>query len=295
MIPIPNIQTIDIANMAIPNIQTIDIANIRENSPKPTTDVKFSFVDQNSGEKLELNAHKLILAFGSEVFMSQFFGSMRDERDTIPVEDASFDAFKTFLDVIYNRKMSLGQASFKLLAELYSLADKYLMPEMQEFIIQEVNSRNMASSKELIEAAKVVEENAHIEKFSESIVKISSTFVKENIESVFEVFHSEESGSANSHALHRLLGRFSQKASDVCNNCKQTPCLQGKVVTEDNLVQNAEVRFCGGVQQKQKGGFQAVVKESDDLVAKCIILGSYHPSDSSVKLRDISGFQYACY
>jgi hypothetical protein len=65
--------------MAIPNIQTIDMANIRENSPKPTTDVKFTFVDQKSGEKLELNAHKLILAFGSEVFMTQFWVDQRRE------------------------------------------------------------------------------------------------------------------------------------------------------------------------------------------------------------------------
>ena len=49
--------------MAVPNIQTIDIANIRENSSRPTTDVKFIFVDKDSGEKLELNAHKLILAY----------------------------------------------------------------------------------------------------------------------------------------------------------------------------------------------------------------------------------------
>ena len=224
--------------------------------------------------------------------MTQFFGSIKEERDIIPVEDASFDAFKTFLDVIYNRKMSMGQASFKLLAELYSLADKYLMPEMQKFIIQKVASRKM-TSEELIEAAKVVEENAHIEKFLESIVKISSTFVMQNNPSVFEMFHSEEAGSANSHALHRLLGRFSQMASSLCNNCKQTPCLHGKGLTKDNLVQNAEVRY--GLNQKKKGGLQAVTKETDDLVVdKCIILGSYHPSDDSVKIRDISGFQYAC-
>ena len=104
--------------MAVPNIQTIDIANIRENSSRPTTDVKFIFVDKDSGEKLELNAHKLILAYGSEVFMTQFFGSFKEERDTIPVEDASYNAFKIFLDVLYNKKTPMNQASFKLLGEL---------------------------------------------------------------------------------------------------------------------------------------------------------------------------------
>ena len=115
--------------MAIPNIQTIDIANIREHSTRPTTDVRFIFVDRNSGEKLELNAHKLILAYGSEVFMTQFFGPFKEERYTITVEDASFNAFKIFLDVLYNMKTPMSQASYKLLGELYSLADKYLMAE----------------------------------------------------------------------------------------------------------------------------------------------------------------------
>ena len=95
--------------------------------------------------------------------MTQFFGSFKEERDSIHVEDASFNAFKIFLNVLYNKKTPImNQASFKLLGELYSLSDKYLMAEMQELIIKEVASRKMVSG-ELIEAAKVAEENAHME------------------------------------------------------------------------------------------------------------------------------------
>ena len=156
--------------MTVPNFQTIDIAKIRESSPQPTTDVTFIFVDQNSGEKKELHAHKLLLAFGSEVFMTQFFGSFKEERDTIPVEDASFEAFKIFLDVLYNKRISIHQASYKLLAELFYLGGKCLMVEMQQMIIGEITSRKMVPGK-LIEAAQVAEENAQImEKFSESIM-----------------------------------------------------------------------------------------------------------------------------
>ena len=62
-------------------------------------------------------------------------------------------------------------------------------------------------------------------------------------------------------------------------------------MTEDNLVQNAEVRY--GFNLKKDGEPQAVVKEADD-VDECIILGSFRPSDGSVKIRDISGFKYNC-
>lgn len=222
--------------MAIPNIQTINIANNRENSD--LTDVKFSFADQNSGEKKELNAHKLILAFGSEVFKTQFFGSFKEERDTIPVEDASLEAFMVFLDLLYNKKLSIEKASFKLLAELYYLADKYIVVELQELITQELASRKVTSGK-LIEAALVAGEYAHLEKFCEPIIKISSACVKENIQGVLEIFGSEEAGSESSLALHRLLGKCSKLTSELCKKCKQSPCLREKVVSKENAVKNA--------------------------------------------------------
>ena len=167
--------------------------------------------------------------------MTQFFGSMKEERDTIPVEDASFDAFKIFLDVLYNKKISMGQASFKLMAKLYYLADKYLMAGLQEVIIQEVASRKFISG-DLIEAAKVAEENVHMEKFSESIIKICSAHIKYEYQSVLEIFKSEEAGSANSLILHRLMGKASMLTKDDCDNCKQSPCLRGKKLSEENFV-----------------------------------------------------------
>jgi len=230
--------------MAVPNFQTIDIAKIRENSPQPTSDVTFIFVDQNSGEKKELHAHKLLLAFGSEVFMTQFFGSLKEERNAIPVEDASFDAFKIFLDVLYNKRISMRQPSYKLLAELFYLGGKYLMVEMQQMIIREVDSRMMVSGK-LIEAAKVAEENAQImEKFSESIIKSCAFFVKNNIESVLQIFKTEVAGGSNSLILHRLLAKCSKVTSQqgvICSNCKHFPCLTGKFVTMENFAYNAQV------------------------------------------------------
>jgi len=195
--------------MAIPNIQTVNLANTLWNSARPTTDVKFTFVHQVSGERLELDAHKLILACGSEVFMTQFFGLIREECDVIPVEDASYDAFKVFLDLLYNKSVPVRQASFKILAELYYLADKYLMEEMKEMIILEVSSRKMIS-RHLIEAAKVAEENAHMDEFSESIIQLCSIFIKDDLKSVLDIFNIEEAGSDNSLVLHRLLGKISK-------------------------------------------------------------------------------------
>ena len=228
--------------MAIPNFQTIDVARIRETSPQQTSDIKFVFVDKNSGEKHELFAHKFVLAFGSEVFMTQFFGSIKEERDVILVEDASFDAFKMFLDLLYNKKVSTKETSFKLLAELFYLSDKYIMVEMQELIIQEVASRKIVPGI-LLDAAKFAEESVHMEKFSMSILKICAAFIKDDIKSVLEIFSSVEAGGTNSLVLHRLMAKSSQFVSNICNNCKQSSCLRGKSVTMANFVMDAKVKY----------------------------------------------------
>jgi len=230
--------------MTASNIQTIDLAHIRENCPTPTSDVKFTFVDQNSGKKSELLAHKLVLAFGSEVFMAQFYGPFKEERDIIPVEDSSFDAFKMLLDLMYNKEVIFENLDFQLLADLFNLANKFLLDEVKDSIVEEVSTRKMISGK-LVEAAKVAEEQAHLEKFSEALSGVCVKFVKENIQSVFKIFDSEAPGGDNSVILHRLMAKGNRIQLDaiqiVCDNCKHHPCLHGQVVTRDNFVTKANI------------------------------------------------------
>eukprot|EP00092_Neocalanus_flemingeri_P061876 GFUD01074549.1.p1 GENE.GFUD01074549.1~~GFUD01074549.1.p1 ORF type:complete len:241 (+),score=49.89 GFUD01074549.1:56-724(+) len=193
--------------MAASNMQTIDLSNIHKScltQCTPTSDVKFTFVDQNTGQCLELYAHKLILAIGSEVFMAQFYGTLKEEREIIAVEDSSFDAFKTLLEVLYNKKVSLQEKSFLFPAELFYLADKFLMDKLQDFIIKEVSTRKI-TSEELLEAASVAENHKQLERFSESVSGACVMFIRENIESVFKIFDGEEAEGANSRILHRLM------------------------------------------------------------------------------------------
>ena len=232
--------------MATPNIQTIDLANFLESSPMPTTDVKFTFEDKNSGEKLELHAHKLVLVIGSEVFMAQFYGPHKEERDTIPVEDSSYDTFKILLELLYNKKVSLENLSFNLLAELYYLANKLLMDKMKDSIIQEVSSRKLVSGN-LLEAAAVAEDKVLLERFSESLYQVCINFVNENVRSVFDIFDSLAPGEASSLALHRLMAKASriqpiqQAEPPVCENCKHSPCIHGQDFTKDNFVKKDKI------------------------------------------------------
>jgi len=231
--------------MADPNIQTIDLVTklrYSDTNPDPTCDVTFSFENQSTGQKSQLFAHKLILACGSPVFMTQFFGSI-EEKDPVPIKDSSIIAFRVMLDILYNKKVPLESLDFQFLGEISYLAKKYHLDLLEDAIVQEVASRKITIEK-LLEAAKVAESNTHMEKFSNSLYHICSMFVKDNPASVLEVFDQEDVGEETSYSLHRLMARANRtksKPPPICVNCKQNPCLHGQVLSRKNFVAGALV------------------------------------------------------
>eukprot|EP00092_Neocalanus_flemingeri_P087504 GFUD01110441.1.p1 GENE.GFUD01110441.1~~GFUD01110441.1.p1 ORF type:complete len:281 (-),score=64.59 GFUD01110441.1:57-899(-) len=234
--------------MTDPNIQNIDLmAGICDISPNPTFDISFTFIDQTTGETSELFAHKLVLACGSPVFMKQFYGEIKEQKNPIPVEDSSSDAFKFFLDNLYNKKPPLENMDFQLLGEMYYLADKYQLDLLQNSVTEEVSSRKMVTEK-VIEAAQVAELNVHLVKFSNGVLHKCTSFVRDNPESVLQIFDSEGAGEERSFTLHRLLARTNrtepkQPAPPICDNCKHEPCLHGEVLTENNFVAGALICY----------------------------------------------------
>eukprot|EP00092_Neocalanus_flemingeri_P085526 GFUD01107627.1.p1 GENE.GFUD01107627.1~~GFUD01107627.1.p1 ORF type:complete len:299 (-),score=82.14 GFUD01107627.1:163-996(-) len=235
--------------MAAPNIQTIDlVATLRDISPNPTSDVTFTFVDESTGETSQLAAHKLVLACGSSVFMAQFYGPIQEKKDSIPVEDSTIGTFKIFLDVFYNKKVSLETMDYQLLGELFYLANKHYLDTLKDLIVQEVSARKLVSG-QVLEVAKVAEEHAHLENFANALFQICSSFVKDNLEATLEMCNNAEVGEESSMTLHRLLARASRAKPRqarpppalVCNNCKHVPCLDGQKLTEGNFVADSRI------------------------------------------------------
>eukprot|EP00092_Neocalanus_flemingeri_P038746 GFUD01042188.1.p1 GENE.GFUD01042188.1~~GFUD01042188.1.p1 ORF type:complete len:303 (-),score=44.61 GFUD01042188.1:2-829(-) len=260
--------------MAYSNIQTIDLTMLCGDS-NPTCDVKFTFLDANTGMKSELPAHKLILVVGSEVFMRQFFGTIPEEKDTIPVEDSSVEAFQIFLDILYNKKIALEAIDFQLLADLYYLAEKYHHGFMKDSIIKEVSSRKIISEN-LLEVAKVAKTNAHLEELSSSLFNICFVFInKSDLGTILDIFDNEEVGEENSRTLHRLMAgakRSRPNPPDICKNCQHEPCLDGKELTKCNFVVGASVSHkCLGKRTRKtfkmnKYGVEYTIVEADGSV-----------------------------
>ena len=73
------------------------------------------------------------------------------------------------------------------MAELFYLADQYLIMKVQDTLVAEVSSREIVSE-ELLVFAKGAGENLHMEKFSSSLYVTCVNFVRENMDKVLEIF-----------------------------------------------------------------------------------------------------------
>lgn len=89
-----------------------------------TADVYFVF-NASTDKPIRIAAHKNILAKGSAVFESMFYGGIREDGD-VEIVDASVDGFKEFLQFFYIDKVQLTMEN---VAEVLNLANKYNVTE----------------------------------------------------------------------------------------------------------------------------------------------------------------------
>lgn len=81
------------------------------------------FVFAANDVEIQIPAHKLILAGGSDVFEAMFYGELQETGD-IKIIDASIDSFKEFLQFFYLHQLNL---TFENIGEVMHLAHKYLV------------------------------------------------------------------------------------------------------------------------------------------------------------------------
>lgn len=86
-------------------------------------DVYFEF--ENGDEKIEVAAHKIILAVASPVFRAMFF-KIKKEKEVVEIVDVDVNAFKEFLQFFYLPEITLPMENIETvvrLAENYDMMD----------------------------------------------------------------------------------------------------------------------------------------------------------------------------
>jgi len=223
---------------------------IARNCPE-IADVTFSFEEISSvaGSSKEIKANKAILAVASEVFKTQFFGSI-PAGNVVPVEDSNAEAFGIFIDILYNVKIELKDFNPKLLGDLFYLAEKYQVHTVKDAIVKDVKLRQI-EIKDVLEILKVAESKVQLVQFADSLYKLCLKVIlksSDNIIKVFGMFDPDVEDECTSRLLHRLMFKaqylkdeLDETDGKLCSNCQHFPCLNGVAVNIDNFVKNAEV------------------------------------------------------
>jgi len=220
----------DAPTVALP---PIDVQRVRK-----YPDVTFILNQPGSTSSSEVHANKAVLASVSEVFETQFFGSMPSD-NIILVEDSNFDAFNMFIDILYNTKQDMKHFSLQLLGDLFYLAEKYQVKTLKIAIETTVKSIELEAH-EVLDALKIAETYSHLKDFAEIVEGICIEFaVCDNLGEVFLKSKVNEDISCN---LHKLIVKAYKKENEkCCINCCQHPCINDSVLSRENFEPNAHI------------------------------------------------------
>ena len=163
----------------------INLPNLRESSDME--DVIFRFKKSDTNDETEVRANKTILSLASEVFKTQFFGSLPAGK-VIPIEDSSVDAFKIFIDALYDVKVNYEEINFMLLGEIFFLAEKYQVDAVKVAITKNVRTREV-NENDVLKVAKVSEANNYLVEFADALDVLCAKFVRSlSIDKLSELF-----------------------------------------------------------------------------------------------------------
>ena len=206
----------------------------------PPPDVKFLFQEETGVKEIE--AHKQILAFSSNVFNREFFGSMKSENE-IMIKDASHEVFQVMIECIYNKQPNWFDYDLEFLSSLYNLAEKYNIAKLKDVIIAEV-PKHKVTMENVLEVAILAEKNTLHQPWSSALYNAAAKFFMkkdqgERFDSTLELFSPEN--TKHSLVIFKVMERIKELKSEKCGNCNQNPCVTGQILSTENFVAGAQV------------------------------------------------------
>eukprot|EP00092_Neocalanus_flemingeri_P046991 GFUD01053082.1.p1 GENE.GFUD01053082.1~~GFUD01053082.1.p1 ORF type:complete len:277 (-),score=60.75 GFUD01053082.1:11-841(-) len=215
-----------------------------ESASSIPTDVKFIFRGEEGAIMKEVAAHKTILGIASDVFERQFFGCLGEPKDEIEIKDANAEVFNVLVQYIYHKKLDWMDYDLGFLSSLYYLAEKFIVEELREEIIANI-PKHEVTEENVLDVAILAEGSLHHQPLSDTLYEAAASFLKYKfegkLENVYNFCSEIEASEANGLVLLKMLAKMKILQSPKCENCKQTPCLNGQLLTRENFVPGATV------------------------------------------------------
>ena len=210
----------------------------------PPPDVTFVLTTKDD-EVVEVKAHKLILAFASDVFNREFYGSLSSE-DIIHIKDSSHEVFELFIAFIYSKQLKWKDYDLAILSSLYYLAEKYNVKVLREEIITFIPEYKI-KKEHVLEVATLAEENILNPELSQALYLSASTCLKSEfggeIKKVYDFVTRPGVNESHAVVIFKLLCMMKTVKIEHCENCTlpTANCLNGQGITFKNFVPGAKV------------------------------------------------------
>ena len=186
----------------------------------------------------EVKAHKMILSIASDVFRREFYGSMKESGEGIEIKNVSHEVFQTMIEFVYEKQLNWQAYDLIFLSSLYDLGEMYDIEELRKIIITSIKKYKITNDNVLNVAALAEANTLHIP-LSDALYNVATVFLRRKfngkIENVMNFCSTNEATESHALVLFKMLGRMKNMPQiPSCENCKQTPCSNGQVVTFKN-------------------------------------------------------------
>jgi len=181
----------------------------------------------------EVKGHKLILGLFSTVFKSEFFGPVKDTKDTIPVRETTIEAFENMFDFIYSKETDWTNLTVLELYDIVNLAEKYDIPGLMEELKNHMDNIPLTMGN-VMDVADTAYQFNQFPDFSSSLLLQCAKFINNTLKTPASLlkFASDQSGLGQEATVLKLIALINHEHPIQCQNCKETPCQHGQPIAK---------------------------------------------------------------
>jgi len=221
-----------------------------------------------------VKAHKFILAMSSSVFLNQFFGPLKETRETIPVKETTKEPFIRMIDFLYGKEVDWKAMSVEEMFDIANMAEKYHIEALMEAVKKAIEDFPLVESNVVV-CASLAREYDQFEEVANVLLLQSAKFLKTVLVKAkdFEAFAAKYCDTTHSETAFKLLGIMSKLPDVSC--CTSETCRRGKgIYSMEDCAVGDKVKFSPDAKDKdvtfeqRKNGSEGIITVKNDSSAK---------------------------
>jgi len=237
------------------------------------TDVTFVF-KQGDGEA-EVKAHKFVIAMGSPVFATQFYGKFKETKDRIAMEDTTKDAFETMIEYIYGNTVDWGNMTVEKVFAIANMAEKYQVGNLMNEVNEAAVDFSVVDNDDAVAIASAAREFSQFEGLRNLLLKRCSSYLKTTLQDIVELV-AKYADTDKSETVFKLIAMMNDvKVEKVENCCRKESCRRGQPILDtadlsegDTVAFNPDSNIMHCFDEGEEEGIVVEIEDHDFIYVK---------------------------